>query len=116
MSATGNESVKLSHLKMFSDSMGGGSGSIKLLHSGNDFHIEFEYGDKSYMLFILMNAGGQNLLEMAFCSEGVAIDFGYSPENDSPLYSVDCMDGRCSLTCSNPDIFNAVWGMEIETF
>lgn len=115
MSATGNESVKLSQLKMFSDSMGG---SIKLLYSGNDFHIEFEYGDKSYMLFILMNAGGQNLMEMAFCTEGMYIDFGFSPESGLPLYSVECMDGLCCLTCTNDydSMFKAVWGTEIEMY
>ena len=116
MTATGNESVKLSQLKMFSDSMGGGS--IKLLYSGNDFHIEFEYGDKSYMLFILMNAGGQNLMEMAFCTEGMYLDLGFSPESGSTLYSVECADGLCCLTCANDynSTFRAVWGTEIEMY
>ena len=94
-----------------------GGGSLKLLYSGRDFQVPIDYGDKGYILFILMYAGGQNLMEMAVCMEGMVIDFGYSPENDSPLYSVECMDGRCFLTCINElDIFEAVWGMEVETF
>lgn len=91
-----------------------GGSSIKLLHTGNDFHIEFEYGDKSYMLFILMKGEGQNLMEMAFCMEGVTIDFAYNPENTTLSYSVECMDGRCSMACTTPYIFKSVWGMEIE--
>lgn len=117
MTANGNEAVTLKQMAHALSGVGGGGGSLKLLYSGNDSEVRIDYGDKGYILFIFMYAGGQNLMEMAVCMEGMHIDFGYSPESESTLYSVECMDGRCFLRCSNDyDSFEAVWGMEIETY
>ena len=117
MAANGNEAVTLKQMAHALSTVGGGGGSsLKLFFSGNDTEVRIDYGDKGYILFILMYAGGQILMNMAVCMEGMTVDFGYSPDSQSVLYSVECMDGRCFLRCSSNDNFEAVWGMEVETY